>query len=158
MHAGAAEQATRVSAYRRIGVSAYRRIGVSACRREVAKAFSLGLAVIPFRIEEVTPNRSLSYFLETVHWLDAFGSPAEHYFNTSSLFISTPIKVDDESCLQCHSTPDKAPVGMIKLYGSTDDWEGSDAPYFDDTPLFFGDALVTASTAATALIKPKPSP
>jgi hypothetical protein len=48
-------------------------------RREVAKAFSLGLAVIPFRTEEVAPNRSLSYFLETVHWLDAFPSP-ENYF------------------------------------------------------------------------------
>ena len=49
-------------------------------RREVAKAFSLGLAVIPFRTEEVAPNRSLSYFLETVHWLDAFPSPTESYF------------------------------------------------------------------------------
>jgi hypothetical protein len=48
-------------------------------RREVAKAFSLGLAVIPFRTEEVAPNRSLSYYLETVHWLDAFPSP-ENYF------------------------------------------------------------------------------
>ena len=48
-------------------------------RREVAKAFSLGLAVIPFRTEEVSPNRSLSYFLETVHWLDAFPVP-ENYF------------------------------------------------------------------------------
>ena len=49
-------------------------------RREVAKAFSLGLAVIPFRTEEVAPNRSLSYFLETVHWLDAFPSPPDSYF------------------------------------------------------------------------------
>jgi hypothetical protein len=48
-------------------------------RREVAKAFSLGLAVIPFRTEDVAPNRSLSYFLETVHWLDAFPVP-ENYF------------------------------------------------------------------------------
>jgi protein-histidine pros-kinase len=48
-------------------------------RREVAKAFSLGLAVIPFRTEEVSPNRSLSYFLDTVHWLDAFPVP-ENYF------------------------------------------------------------------------------
>jgi hypothetical protein len=51
-------------------------------RREVAKAFSLGLAVIPFRTEEVAPNKSLSYFLDTVHWLDAFPSPAETYFGT----------------------------------------------------------------------------
>jgi hypothetical protein len=51
-------------------------------RREVVKAFSLGLAVIPFRTEDVAPNRSLSYFLETVHWLDAFPSPTESYFGT----------------------------------------------------------------------------
>jgi Protein of unknown function (DUF3365)/TIR domain len=51
-------------------------------RREVAKAFSQGLAVIPFRTEDVAPNRSLSYFLETVHWLDAFPSPTESYFGT----------------------------------------------------------------------------
>jgi hypothetical protein len=51
-------------------------------RREVAKAFSMGLAVIPFRTEAVAPNRSLSYFLETVHWLDAFPSPTESYFDT----------------------------------------------------------------------------
>jgi hypothetical protein len=35
-----------------------------------------------------------------------------------SLFVSAPIKVDDKSCLECHSTPDKAPPEMIKLYGS----------------------------------------
>jgi TolB-like protein/Tfp pilus assembly protein PilF len=44
-------------------------------RREVAKAVSLGLAVIPFRTEEVNPSSSLSYFLGTVHWLDAITPP-----------------------------------------------------------------------------------
>ncbi|MBV8815017.1 MAG: TIR domain-containing protein [Verrucomicrobia bacterium] len=45
--------------------------------REVAKAFSAGLAVIPFRIGDVLPNQSLSYFLDTVQWLDATEHPAE---------------------------------------------------------------------------------
>jgi protein-histidine pros-kinase len=49
-------------------------------RREVAKAFSLGLAVIPFRTEPVSPNRSLGYFLETVHWLDAITPPLQNHF------------------------------------------------------------------------------
>jgi hypothetical protein len=49
-------------------------------RREVAKAFSLGLAVIPFRTEPVSPNRSLGYFLETVHWLDAITPPLQDHF------------------------------------------------------------------------------
>ena len=35
----------------------------------------------------------------------------------TSLFLSRPIKVNNVSCLQCHSTPDKAPAEMIKLYG-----------------------------------------
>ncbi|MGA7125845.1 MAG: DUF3365 domain-containing protein, partial [Chthoniobacterales bacterium] len=45
-----------------------------------------------------------------------------------SLFISTPIKVDDASCLECHSTPDKAPPGMVKLYGSANGfgWQAGD--------------------------------
>jgi hypothetical protein len=47
--------------------------------REVAKAFSLKLAVIPFRTEPVMPNRSLGYFLETVQWLDAISPPLEKH-------------------------------------------------------------------------------
>jgi len=51
-------------------------------RREVAKAFGLGLSVIPFRIQAVNPSASLGYFLETVHWLDAIEpSPQEHFGN-----------------------------------------------------------------------------
>jgi TolB-like protein/Flp pilus assembly protein TadD len=51
-------------------------------RREVAKAFSLGLQVIPFRIQEVLPQTGLSYFLETVHWLDAVTAPLEKHLNS----------------------------------------------------------------------------
>jgi TolB-like protein/Flp pilus assembly protein TadD len=51
-------------------------------RREVAKAFSLGLQVIPFRIENTLPQSSLSYFLETVHWLDAVTQPLEKHLNS----------------------------------------------------------------------------
>ena len=36
----------------------------------------------------------------------------------TSLFLARPIKVTNVSCLECHSTPDKAPPAMIKLYGS----------------------------------------
>jgi TolB-like protein len=50
-------------------------------RREVAKAFSLKLAVIPFRIEAVMPNRSLGYFLETVQWLNAMDPPLHQHLN-----------------------------------------------------------------------------
>ncbi len=56
--------------------------GSGHVRREVAKAFSLGLQVIPFRIEDTLPQTSLSYFLETVHWLDAVTAPLEKHLNS----------------------------------------------------------------------------
>jgi len=51
-------------------------------QREVAKAFSSGLAVIPFRIEDVFPNQGLSYFLDTVQWLDASAPPLQKHLRT----------------------------------------------------------------------------
>src|SRR5260370_9099450 len=50
--------------------------------REVAKASSLGLAVIPFRTEAVKPRENLEYFLETVQWLDAVAPPLEKHLGS----------------------------------------------------------------------------
>jgi uncharacterized protein DUF3365 len=38
--------------------------------------------------------------------------------NGISLFLARPIKVNNVSCLECHTTAEKAPVEMIKLYGT----------------------------------------
>jgi hypothetical protein len=52
------------------------------------------------------------------------GNPTQtEFINTresptgTALFLARPIKVNNVSCLECHTTPDKAPVEMIKLYG-----------------------------------------
>jgi Protein of unknown function (DUF3365) len=52
------------------------------------------------------------------------GNPAQAEFigtressTGTALFLARPIKVSNVSCLECHSTPDKAPAEMIKLYG-----------------------------------------
>src|SRR5438132_12974738 len=44
-------------------------------QREVSKAFSSCLAVIPLRVQDVLLNESLSYFLDTVQLLDASAPP-----------------------------------------------------------------------------------
>ena len=49
-------------------------------RREVGRAFSLHLPVIPFRTEAIEPRDSLGYFLESVQWLDATKPSMEPYF------------------------------------------------------------------------------
>jgi Protein of unknown function (DUF3365) len=37
----------------------------------------------------------------------------------ASLFLAHPMRVDKVGCLECHSTPDKAPPEMVTLYGAT---------------------------------------
>ena len=45
--------------------------------REVERAVGKGVAVIPFRIEDVKPSKAMEYFLSSPHWLDALTPPLE---------------------------------------------------------------------------------
>jgi TIR domain len=62
-------------------------------RREVERAIHRRVAVLPFRIEDVLPSKSLEYFLSSQHWLDAFPPPLEpHYARLTDhvrAFLST---------------------------------------------------------------------
>ncbi|MGD0187114.1 MAG: TIR domain-containing protein [Roseiarcus sp.] len=49
-------------------------------KREVERAVSKGIPIIPVRIEDVVPSKTLEYFISTPHWLDAFPPPREKYF------------------------------------------------------------------------------
>jgi TIR domain len=49
--------------------------------KEVERAVSNGLAILPFRIEDVAPGKSLDYFIGSVHWLDAMTPPMEHHLD-----------------------------------------------------------------------------
>jgi len=46
----------------------------------------------------------------------------------TALVLARPIRVNNVSCLECHSTPDKAPAEMIKLYGTANgfNWKMDD--------------------------------
>jgi TIR domain/OmpA family len=48
-------------------------------KREVERAVHKGTAIIPLRIKDVMPARSLEYFLSTPHWLDAVSPPLERH-------------------------------------------------------------------------------
>ncbi|HEX8643315.1 MAG TPA: toll/interleukin-1 receptor domain-containing protein [Allosphingosinicella sp.] len=48
-------------------------------RREVERAVGHGLPIIPFRIEDVAPAKSLEYFISNQHWLDALTPPMERH-------------------------------------------------------------------------------
>jgi hypothetical protein len=49
-------------------------------RREVERAVHKDLRILPFRIENVLPSKSLEYFLSAQHWLDGFPAPREPHY------------------------------------------------------------------------------
>jgi hypothetical protein len=58
-------------------------------RREVERAVNRQVRILPFRIDEVLPSKSLEYFLSAQHWLDAFPPPrAPHYARLCSTLES----------------------------------------------------------------------
>ncbi len=48
-------------------------------KREVERAVSKGIPILPFRIENVPLSKSLEYFISTPHWLDALTQPMEQH-------------------------------------------------------------------------------
>lgn len=47
--------------------------------REVERAVSKGIPIIPLRIEDVVPSDSLEYFISNQHWLDALTPPLNRH-------------------------------------------------------------------------------
>jgi hypothetical protein len=47
--------------------------------REVQRAFDGEKPVVPFRIENIVPQKSLAYYMGSVHWLDALTPPVERH-------------------------------------------------------------------------------
>ena len=66
--------------------------GSPQVRREVERAVHRQLPVLPFRIEDVLPAKSLEYFLSTQHWLDAFPPPREVHYQRLTTHIGALLK------------------------------------------------------------------
>src|SRR3954464_14512777 len=49
--------------------------------REIERAVNKGIAIIPFRIEDVVPSKDLEYFISSCHWLDALNPPLEKHIS-----------------------------------------------------------------------------
>ncbi len=79
-------------------------------QREVERAANKGVHVIPFRIEDVPFSKTLQYFLEGVHWLDALTRPLDPHLDyladTVGYFLSSRTAAGRVS----GGLPDGAPV------------------------------------------------
>jgi hypothetical protein len=80
----------------------------SQIKREVERAVNKGIVVIPFRIEDVVPTKSLEYFLSTPHWLDAFTPPLDGHIR--SLAASIKCLLDKQADAPAAPAAPRAPV------------------------------------------------
>lgn len=83
-------------------------------RREIERAVSKGVILLPFRIEEVFPCKTLEYFLGTQHWLDAFKEPMPIHVKVLVRTVKTILaSANDEDILLAANTEASAPQETI---------------------------------------------
>lgn len=65
-------------------------------RREVERAVSKGIPVLPLRIQDVPPVHALEYFIGTVHWLDALTPPLESHLRRLVDSVKSLLQIEAE--------------------------------------------------------------
>ena len=86
--------------------------------REVTAAVNHNVIVIPFRVHDVTPTRSMEYLLNVPHWLDAMTPPLaahiEELTRTTLGILGTdhaaPRNTAADSDVQVHEQPPHSPL------------------------------------------------
>ncbi len=81
-------------------------------RREVERAVHKGVTVLPFRIEDVVPSKSLEFFLSAQHWMDAFAPPREPHYRRLSSHLYAQL---GPSATPPHAVPVPAKVNSADL-------------------------------------------
>jgi predicted ATPase len=119
-------------------------------QREVAKAFSSGLAVIPFRIKDFLPNQSLSYFLDTVQWLDASAPPLEKHLGTLSERVKK-LLVDETTRNEATHKPPKR-LGPAKISVARLPVTGSDFFGREEDIVFLNDAWASEHVNVVTIV------
>jgi TIR domain len=72
-------------------------------RREVERAVHRQLSILPFRIEDVPPSKSLEYFLSTQHWMDAFPPPRSAHYARLCSYLKTQLNSPPMRAASPHS-------------------------------------------------------
>lgn len=62
-------------------------------RREIERAISKSIPVLPVRIEDIRPNGARESALSNTHWLDAFASPVEVRMEQLTVAVETMLGI-----------------------------------------------------------------
>lgn len=62
--------------------------------REIERAVSKGLTIIPLRIEDIAPTQAMEYYLGSIHWLDALTPPLAQHLQQLIETVKANLQVD----------------------------------------------------------------
>lgn len=89
--------------------------------REVERAVSKGITILPFRIEDVTLSKSMEYFVSSQHWLDALTPPLANHLQILANHVELILNASSEKKVSGDSRRDlltyekKAPFNQAKM-------------------------------------------
>lgn len=79
-------------------------------RNEVVRAVQRGVPVIPMRIEDIQPVKSLAYYMGSVHWLDALSPPLDVHFKRLAESVKVILRVGETAPLPAAAVAPPLPV------------------------------------------------
>lgn len=62
--------------------------------REIERAVSKGLTIVPLRIEDIAPTQAMEYYLGSIHWLDALTPPLAKHLQQLIETVKANLQVD----------------------------------------------------------------
>jgi tetratricopeptide (TPR) repeat protein len=74
-------------------------------KREIERAVNKSVTVVPFRIDDVLPSKTLEYFISTQHWLDAFTPPLSKHLDNLVGILQSLISKKGQKVVEPHLKP-----------------------------------------------------
>jgi len=90
--------------------------------REVERAVFKNLPIVPFRIQDIKPTKSMEFFLSTPHWLDAIDDDQEKHINelleTVERILNSNFQGQESMATYLPKEPSKIPVKNVNQHAS----------------------------------------
>jgi hypothetical protein len=82
--------------------------------REIERAVSKGLTIVPLRIEETVPTEAMEFYLGSIHWLDALTPPMERHLQKLADTVKAILQIDaSQRAASAGGAPAKAVATVI---------------------------------------------
>jgi len=125
--------------------------------KEIERAVSAGVSVIPFRIENVRPGKSLDYFIGSVHWLDALTRPLEQHLDRLVQNVQTLLSRDASVIEPRKSSANMVPLSPVAGSGARP-WLYVALAIMAVLVIVFAVLLFARKPSKTAQVAPAPVP